>query len=78
MTGFGQSIKAELGQQDVAVYECDCGARITFPERKWDALEYTARKLEADSIPAFIDANRGCCDSPSYTAARPIGGENDE
>jgi len=77
MTGLVQEVKKELGQQDVAIYECDCGARITFPERKWNALRYTARKFGFESLESFIDTNRDCCERPSYTAVRPLGGDDE-
>lgn len=56
--------------QEVAVYECHCGASITFPERRWGALRYIVGKLGYQNIDAFIDANRTCCDRPSYTSVR--------
>lgn len=73
MNELVQEAKTALGQQDVAIYECDCGARLTVPERRWDALRYTARRFEYGRLEAFIDANRDCCAEPAYTAVEPIG-----
>ncbi|ADB63952.1 hypothetical protein Htur_5065 (plasmid) [Haloterrigena turkmenica DSM 5511] len=61
--------------QDVAVYECHCGSTITFPERKWDSLRYMAGKFGYRNLDEFIDANRSCCDRPSYTS---VGGDVQE
>lgn len=56
------------GDQDVAVYECHCGASITFPERKWSALVYMHNKLGFRNIDRFLSHNRDCCECPQYTS----------
>jgi len=56
------------GKQQVAVYECHCGASVTFPERQWDCLSYMTRKLGFTNIGEFIAHNRECCDRPAYAS----------
>lgn len=58
----------ERANQDVAVYECHCGASITIPERRWGGLRYMVGKFGYQNIDSFINANRACCDRPSYTS----------
>ncbi|QCC57235.1 hypothetical protein [Natrinema thermotolerans] len=74
MNGLGltDDLRHALGKQQVAIYECDCGARLTIPERRWDAVRYTARRFEYGRLEAFLDANRDCCADPAYSAVEPI------
>jgi hypothetical protein len=53
-------------EQSSAVYECDCGQSVTFPERRWPALRYMTRKMGYQNPSEFVQANQSCCDRPLY------------
>ena len=77
-TVLSSAERHKRGKQAVAVYECHCGSSITFPERRWDGLRYIVGKLGYRNIDAFIDANRTCCNRPSYTSVCSVDADTDE
>ena len=67
MMADGQSTdNTERANQDVAVYECICGDSVMFPESRWNALRYMARKMGYENPSEFVTQNRSCCDRPDY------------
>lgn len=52
--------------QEIAIYECFCGEKVKFPERKWNSLRYISSKMGYRNPSEFVTANQDCCTRPSY------------
>jgi hypothetical protein len=51
---------------DVARYECSCGAYMEFQESNFEKLRWASTRFGFKNPSTFVDALNYCCDRPQY------------